>query len=94
MAFSGPTFETPAEIRMMQAIGGDVVGMSTVPEVISARHCGLNVLAIATITNLGEGLGDEVLSHEQTLQYASAASADLQRLIFGWLERQAATARY
>ncbi|CAG9185621.1 purine-nucleoside phosphorylase [Cupriavidus pinatubonensis] len=93
VAFSGPTFETAAEIRMMQVIGGDVVGMSTVPEVISARHCGLRVLAIACITNLGEGIGNEVLSHELTLQYGSMASVDLQRLIVGWFEQQAATAK-
>jgi len=89
VSYCGPNFETPAEIRMMQIIGGDVVGMSLVPEVISARHCGLKVIAIAAITNLAEGLGDEVVSHEQTLKQASLASVDLQRLILIWLEKQA-----
>ncbi len=90
VSYSGPNFETPAEIRMMQIIGGDVVGMSTVPEVITARHCGLKVLAIATITNLAEGLSDVVLSHEQTLKYAAIGSQDLIRLVPAYLERLAA----
>jgi len=87
VSYSGPNFETPAEIRMMQIIGGDVVGMSTVPEVITARHCGLKVLAIATITNLAEGLSDVVLSHEQTLKYAAVGAKDLIRLVPAYLQR-------
>jgi xanthosine phosphorylase len=58
VSYPGPNFETAAEIRMMQIIGGDVVGMSVVPEVISARHCGLKVVAVSAITNLAEGLGE------------------------------------
>lgn len=57
VSYPGPNFETAAEIRMMQIIGGDVVGMSVVPEVISARHCGLKVVAVSAITNLAEGAG-------------------------------------
>ena len=87
VAYSGPNFETPAEIRMMQRLGADVVGMSTVPEVISARHCGLKVAAIATITNLAEGLSDFALSHEQTLKYAAVGAKDLTRLIMEYLRR-------
>lgn len=81
MSYSGPCFETAAEIRMMQIIGGDVVGMSVVPEVISAAHCGLPVLAVCAITNMAEGLGDVQLFHEQTLTCAKLAEADFIRLI-------------
>ena len=81
VSYSGPCFETAAEIRMMQIIGGDVVGMSVVPEVISAAHCGLPVLAVCAITNIAEGLGDVQLSHEQTLKCAKLAEADFIRLI-------------
>ena len=87
LATSGPSFETPAEIRMMRTLGADVVGMSTVPEVISARHCGLDVLAIATITNLAEGMSDVALSHDQTLHYAAVGAKDLMRLVPEYLRR-------
>ncbi|MCG8710613.1 xanthosine phosphorylase [Brenneria sp. 4F2] len=80
-AYTGPNFETPAEIRMMQILGCDVVGMSIVPEVLSARHCGLKVLAVAAITNYAEGLSDTPLSHEQTLRCAAMAAEDFTRLI-------------
>lgn len=62
VSYPGPNFETAAEIRMMQIIGGDVVGMSVVPEVISARHCELKVVAVSAITNMAEGLSDVKLS--------------------------------
>ena len=81
VSYSGPCFETAAEIRMMQIIGGDVVGMSVVPEVVSAAHCALPVLAICAITNMAEGLGDVQLSHEQTLKCAKLAETDFIRLI-------------
>ena len=90
LSYSGPNFETAAEIRMMRVIGADVVGMSTVPEAISARHCGLKVLAIAAITNLAEGLSDVTLSHEQTLAYAAVGARDLTRLVTAYLHRMAA----
>ena len=72
LAVAGPSFETPAEIRAFKTLGADLVGMSTVPEVIVARHCGLRVAAVCVVTNLAEGMGDEVLSHEQTLEQAKA----------------------
>jgi xanthosine phosphorylase len=81
LAAHGPSFETPAEIRAFRTLGADAVGMSTVPEVILARHCGLRVAAVSAITNLAEGMGGEALSHEQTLKYAAAAAGDLARLV-------------
>ena len=81
LAYPGPSFETPAEIRAFRMLGADAVGMSTVPEVILARHCGLRVAALSAITNLAEGLGAEPLSHEQTLREAARAGADLAALL-------------
>jgi xanthosine phosphorylase len=81
LAVSGPSFETPAEIRAFRTLGADAVGMSTVHETILARHAGLRVAAISTITNLAEGLSDEPLSHEQTLRDAQRAAGSLARLL-------------
>jgi xanthosine phosphorylase len=77
----GPSFETPAEIRAFKQWGADVVGMSVVPEVIIARHCGLRVVCVASITNLAAGLSDERITHEGTLHYGEIASRKLAKLI-------------
>ena len=87
LATAGPSFETPAEIRAFRTLGADAVGMSTVPEVILARHAGLKVVAVSAITNLAEGMGGEALSHDQTLRYANQAAGDLSRLIIGFCAR-------
>jgi xanthosine phosphorylase len=87
LATAGPSFETPAEIRAFRTLGADAVGMSTVPEVILARHAGLKCVGVSAITNLAEGMGGELLSHEQTLHYANQAAGDLSRLIIGFCAR-------
>jgi xanthosine phosphorylase len=89
LAVTGPTFETPAEIRAFGTLGADAVGMSTVPETIVARHAGMKVAAISTITNLAEGLSAEPLSHEQTLRDAHRAAGDLSRLIAAFVGKLA-----
>jgi xanthosine phosphorylase len=81
LAVSGPSFETPAEIRAFHTLGADAVGMSTVHETIVARHCGLRVAAVSAISNYAEGMGEEAVSHEQTLRDAAQAADDLAPLI-------------
>jgi purine-nucleoside phosphorylase len=83
----GPNFETPAEIRMLRLLGADVVGMSTVPEVIVARALGLRVLAISVVVNPAAGLSPEPLSHEEVLAVAGRAGASLFRLLRGIVGR-------
>ncbi|MBV7408702.1 purine-nucleoside phosphorylase [Maritimibacter sp. DP1N21-5] len=87
--FSGPSFETPAEIRAIKLLGGDAVGMSTVPEVILARFFGLEVAAVSAITNMAEGMSDEKLSHEHTKKQAVAGAEKLERLIRRYLSDMA-----
>lgn len=79
--YSGPSFETPAEIRAIRILGGDAVGMSTVPEVILARFLGLKVTAVSTITNMAAGLSDEKISHEHTKAMAPLGAAKLERVL-------------
>jgi xanthosine phosphorylase len=89
LAVSGPSFETPAEIRAFRTLGADAVGMSTVHETILARHAGLRVAAVSAISNLAEGMSDVPLSHEQTLADAQRAAADLAPLLESFVERLA-----
>lgn len=77
----GPSFETPAEIRAFRMLGADAVGMSVVPEVIIARHCGLRVAGLVAITNLAVGLSSEVVTHEGTLHFAAIAARKLTKVI-------------
>ena len=83
--YCGPSFETPAEIRAIKILGGDAVGMSTVPEVILARFLGLRVAAISTITNMAAGLSAENISHEHTKAMAPLGAAKLERILRRYL---------
>lgn len=89
-AVLGPSFETPAEIRYLRTIGADLAGMSTVPEVIAARHAGLEVLAISCVTNPAAGLTGEKITHEEVLQVGEQVKAHLVRLMAAVLPRIAA----
>ncbi len=82
-AVLGPSFETPAEIRMLQRLGVDAVGMSTVPEVIAARARGLRVLGISSVTNYGSGMTGQTLDHEEVLEAGRVLARDLERLVRG-----------
>ncbi len=82
----GPCFETPAEVRAFRALGGDVIGMSVVPEALAARHCGLKILGLIVVTNLASGLIQESLSHEETLAMAKK-STDMVRLLKGFVKQ-------
>jgi purine-nucleoside phosphorylase len=79
--YSGPSFETPAEIRMLQIIGGTAVGMSTAPETIMARRLGLRVAALSVITNLAAGIKGASPSHEETKREGLKAAGKMQRLL-------------
>ncbi|MCJ7842390.1 purine-nucleoside phosphorylase [Lederbergia sp. NSJ-179] len=84
---SGPSYETPAEIRMLEKIGGDAVGMSTVPEVIVARHAGMNVIGISCITNMAAGILNQPLSHEEVIETTEKAKENFLNLVKGIVER-------
>jgi purine-nucleoside phosphorylase len=82
---TGPSYETPAEIRMLQTLGVSAVGMSTVPEVIALRHMGVRTAALSCITNLAAGLGGGVLDHKEVEETARSRREDLLRLLSGWI---------
>ena len=85
VAVPGPNFETPAELRMLRGFGADAVGMSTVPEVIAARHLGMRILAIATVTDMATGIPGQIehVTGEQVLEVANRAGARLGTLVKG-----------
>jgi len=87
VGLAGPSYETPAEIRMLRTLGGDAVGMSTVVEVIAARHCGLRVAGISCITNLAAGLGQAELSHDEVKETALRARSAFIGLLEAALPR-------
>lgn len=82
---AGPSYETPAEIRMLRTLGADAVGMSTVPEVVAAGHMGVAVAGISCITNLAAGVGDKPLSHEEVAETANRVAGIFSRLLTDFL---------
>jgi len=83
----GPSYETPAEVRMLERLGADAVGMSTVAEVIAARALGLRCMGISTVTNLASGIGHSTLSHAEVMETARAVQRDMVTLFRGIVER-------
>jgi purine-nucleoside phosphorylase len=85
VAVAGPNFETPAELRMLRGFGADAVGMSTVPEVLVARHMGMDILAISTVTDMATGIPGQIehVTHEAVLEVANRAGSRLAEVIKG-----------
>jgi len=86
-ALAGPSYETPAEIRYLRTIGADLVGMSTVPEVLAARHAGLRVLGISCVTNMAAGILDQPINHEEVLETGERVKGQFIALLKALLPR-------
>ena len=86
MWFNGPCYETPAEIRLARVVGADAVGMSTVPETIVARHCGIRVLGVSCITNMAAGILDQPLCHEEVTEVANRVRTTFRSLLDAVIE--------
>lgn len=86
-ALAGPSYETPAEIRYLRTIGADLVGMSTVPEVLAARHAGLRVLGISCVTNMAAGILDQPINHEEVLETGERVKGQFIALLQALLPR-------
>ena len=84
---TGPSYETPAEVRMCRIWGGDAVGMSTACEAVAARHMGMEIGGISCITNLAAGLSKEVLDHKEVQETADRVSADFKELVTGVIQK-------
>ncbi|MFP4482041.1 MAG: purine-nucleoside phosphorylase [Thermovirgaceae bacterium] len=91
IAFDGPSFETPAEIRMARLMGADIVGMSTVPEVIVARHMGMRVCVFSCVANYAAGMTEQPLSHEEVLKAMQKTSGRLVHLLLDFIPGVAGT---
>ena len=89
-ALTGPSYETPAEIRALRTLGADLVGMSTVPEVIAARHMGLRVLGISCVTNMAAGILDQPINHEEVLETGERVKGQFVALLRAVIPRMAA----
>ncbi|WP_085524723.1 purine-nucleoside phosphorylase [Tuberibacillus sp. Marseille-P3662] len=87
IAVTGPSYETPAEVKMIRKLGGDAVGMSTVPEVIVAKHAGMKVLGLSCISNMAAGILDQPLSHSEVIETTERVKTDFQALIKAIVQR-------
>ena len=86
-ALLGPSYETPAEVRMLEKLGADAVGMSTVPEVLVARALGMRVAGISCITNVAAGMSSTPLSHAEVLEVTARVAASFERLVTEFVQR-------
>ena len=87
MFFSGPNYETPAEVKMASILGADAVGMSTVPEVIVANHSGMEVFGISCITNMAAGILDQPLNHKEVIETTTRVKSDFSSLVKRFIEK-------
>jgi purine-nucleoside phosphorylase len=84
---TGPSYETPAEIRACRILGADAVGMSTVPEVVAANHCGMKIAGISCITNMAAGILDQPLNHKEVMETADRVKENFSKLIKSIIEK-------